>query len=727
MQNEWRVADLPAEAGVNPQVHWINFTVNDDRPVLASLHLSDVAARVVHEAVTGRNAGEDERGTAQGGAAILEIVTHMVISRETIDRLASHVERDDGDGIDVVVVLSAEGWKRLLQAVLESDNDVTLLDAGLGVNPEAVRDSRGMPSTSAQSSRATERGLSGDEVIVAVIDDGIGFANHRFRLSETETRFEYFLGMNVIGRQAGTDGDLGVELDRAMIDDLLKRYGGDEERIYRAVGLIDFREPRETTRFGRSAPLSLAFAQTHGTHVLDVAAGYDWHDAAEHALASKRPIIGVQLPAALVAETSGVGTAVYVEKALNEIGAKAIEMSRRVPRKSGEPVTWLPLIVNLSFGISAGPLDGYGPVERAIDRFIRAYRRETASDAICHVVLPAGNGFHSRSVARVTGENLCPDDPIVWRVKPDDRTASFVDIWLPPIQRGKLKPGSAAGRIAVSLQPPRGGPATSIASAPGKMLEWIVDGTVLARIYHRLEDRPGGAVRENVVVAVRGTEREIFDEPICPSGDWLIRLENCGLEADETVELRIQRDDPRPGQTPRGRQSYFNDSEYHRYIPASGRLPEDGKHDGRWASREGTFNAYANLTDDVIVAGGYRRSDGTPSWYTGSGPTATRDGPDLAAVSEESPSHLGVIGAGTFTGSVFLQNGTSVAAPAVARALADEIASAGSVPAADNLLSRDAANGPRNDYGPVDPARLGKGRLARPEQPAHRQRVFPRQ
>ena len=53
-----------------------------------------------------------------------------------------------------------------------------------------------------------------------------------------------------------------------------KLLGQDEEQVYRALGLID---PTSELR----QPLRAAV--THGTHVLDLAAGYDWQTEGEKA------------------------------------------------------------------------------------------------------------------------------------------------------------------------------------------------------------------------------------------------------------------------------------------------------------------------------------------------------------------------------------------------------------------------------------------------------------
>src|SRR5205814_10258682 len=118
----------------------------------------------------------------------------------------------------------------------------------------------------------------------------------------------------------------------------------------------------------------------------------------------------------------------------------------------------------------------------------------------------------------------------------------------------------------------------------------------------------------------------------------------------------------------------------------------------------------------TLLVGGYRRSDGKPAAYSSSGAKRMirrekgpkreqMPGPDLAAVSEESPSLPGILGTGTYSGSVVALNGTSVAAPLAVRALADAIAAGGSV--------EKSQSGPHGRYKPEDkpPLRLGAGRL----------------
>ncbi|UUX50823.1 hypothetical protein NUH88_03765 [Nisaea acidiphila] len=718
MTSEWKYKDLPSGACANLQNHWLQELSDDYRPVLVLLRLTAPMAEEVLRSYTERYAQGAVRAPAATKSAGKgdEFSQQVVMSHDSYTQLKSFVEEKSDGSLDLLVVLGREGYRSLLNRAERPESGISIVDFGVGLDPRTV----GTGSIVEEKSEDRGRALDGDEVIVAIVDDGIAFANDRFRRSETETRFEYFYAMDTERRNDSPHTIIGQPIDKLEIDELLRLHEGDEERVYRASGLIDFGRPDSTTRYGRSAPQSLMFARTHGTHILDVASGYDWRNPEDLTIARKRPLIGVQLPAAAVAETSGSGTSVYLRKALQYIGDRAIDLSRRAPPKADGSVAWLPLVVNFSFGISAGPLDGGGPVEREIQNFIRYYKNKTGESALCRVVLPSGNSFHSRSAARMKVMELDPEQTLKWRLKPDDRTASFVDIWLP--EKGTSR-GENEGCIQVSLEPPRGGPKQTFYSQPNKMLDWVVDGVVMARIYHRLDMRGPGRIRENVLIAVRGTEPEIGNEPVCPSGNWRVRIARSGgcddLRGDDLIELRVQRDDPRLGQRPKGRQSYFDDAAYEKYDPVSGRLPKGGELDGEHVSRRGSFNAYANLCD-IVVVGGYRRSDGEPSWYTGSGPTMVRTGPDLAAVSEESPSHIGVIASGTFSGSVFAQNGTSVAVPAKVRALANEMA-----PGGDDFGDYCAENGPHGPYGELDQARLGNCRLHAPAPPNHRRRIEP--
>lgn len=173
-------------------------------------------------------------------------------------------------------------------------------------------------------------------VMIAAIDDGFAFAHERF--GAPSTRIAAFWDMNR-GYPYPTPA-LGA-LTKAQIDALVAEAaaGGlpDEDLVYRHAGLLDFADPRHKP---------LAWRASHGTHVLDLAAG-----SAPGKVGP--PIIAVQLPSPAVARTTGELLDFYiwlgVEYACHLAGDR-------------------PLVLNISFGLNAGSHDGEGMLERALSQ-----------------------------------------------------------------------------------------------------------------------------------------------------------------------------------------------------------------------------------------------------------------------------------------------------------------------------------------------------------------------
>lgn len=89
--------------------------------------------------------------------------------------------------------------------------------------------------------------------------------------------------------------------------------------------------------------------------------------------------------------------------------------------------------------------------------------------------------------------------------------------------------------------------------------------------------------------------------------------------------------------------------------------------------RAGTLNGLATGEAPLVIAS-YTRSNSLISDYSASGPVPSRKGPDAAALGDHSPVLRGVLSAGSKSGYLVRQSGTSVAAPRIARLAADEIA-----------------------------------------------------
>ena len=491
-------------------------------------------------------------------------------------------------------------------------------------------------------------------VVMGIIDDGIAFAHERFRRSPCETRVEYVWLQDGESDPIGSPVPYGRELRKQDkggqkgIDTLLResaRAGAvDEDDLYRRAGAIDF------SRRGRQ---SVARRAAHGTHVMDLACGYD---PRKHSR-DDRPIICVQLPAATTEDTSGATLDDYGLDAIRYILDRADNVARQ------RPCGRLPVVINLSYGNVAGPHDGSSSFEAAIDELVRA-RPNT------RVVLPAGNSHLARLHAEVRFEQPGQTVVLHWRVLPDDRTPSFMEIWLP-----RAAPDQK--RVRLRVRPPYGDPSGWLEEDSGSGLRWASNGAVLceARYRHIPEPTKRGMflVALQPTTSVDPTLSGAAAKPAAPSGLWTIELENVSLKGNDLVEAWIQRDDTPFGFRRRGRQSYFDEPCYERFD-AQGRAIEEDNHPQQRScqiKRAGSINAIATGRETIVV-GGKLRKEKRRARYSAEGAPGSPAPHDLRSeVSDDSLVHRGVRGAGTRSGSVILMDGTSVAAPQIARRIAD--------------------------------------------------------
>jgi hypothetical protein len=530
-------------------------------------------------------------------------------------------------------------------------------------------------------------------VVIGVIDHGIAFAHERFRLCESKSRIEYMwvqdappapsqhLGLAEAARSDFRFGDpagsqqtlvavhpvpYGREIRASNIDHLLSSDSGfaDEGAIYRTAAAW----------LGRRWLRSVSRRVAHGTHVMDLACGYDLTEDER----TQRPIVCVQLPEATTADTSGENLDAYALDGIRYILERADEIARRAPVRSH-----LPVVINFSFGNVAGPHDGTSDLEQAIDEIVR--EREKIKPF--KVVVPSGNSHLGRLHAQITFKSVAPDDPaeiedyrsdesgsapyraaLHWRVLPDDRTPSFLEIWLPSGGQPKTK-----SRIWLDVTTPGGLRSEPLGeTTPGAGLQLLSDvGAVLCEARYRFVGAPTN--RGMFLVALQPTKSSELTpageaNAVAPSGTWTISLVNTGL-GKEPVEAWIQRDDTPYGFPRRGRQSYFDHACYKRFDHG-GRLIEEDDPDCI-IKRVGSTNAIATGEKTIVVVGEVLK-EGKPARYS-----ARRSGRSISAVSDESIVLSGVLAAGTRSGSLVALNGTSVAAPQVARDEADNLAGQG--------------------------------------------------
>ena len=543
-------------------------------------------------------------------------------------------------------------------------------------------------------------------VVIGVIDYGIAFAHERFRLNHDETRIEYFWVQDapceeaignygpgladvpkhfehqVAGSAREPEGPIGVnpvpygrEFNKGEIDNLLAAQADngivDEDILYRRVA----------GQLGHHWLRSISRRVAHGTHVMDLACGYDLADEDR----KKRPIVCVQLPEATTADTSGENLDAYALDGIRYILDRADAIARQRDWAS------LPVVINFSFGNVAGPHDGTSDLEEAIDELIDAHPNLS-------VVIPSGNSHLGRLHAELAFERPGQSVDLHWRLPPDDRTPSFLEIWLPlEVWLPGIDPDAKASRRRHVVDPEkRASPINLRIAAPGDRAEGELEGAtpgdglrlladngdVLCEARYHFIGAPTN--RGMFLIALQPTRRVdpalgTPANPVAPSGIWTIKLENVSLKPKGRVEAWIQRDDTPYGFPRRGRQSYFDHACYQRFDHGGRVIEHDSEQEPCIIKRAGSMNAIATGARTLVV-GGYVRRTEEPARYSAGGPVAhrwPRRGPDAVAVSDESLVLRGVLAAGTRSGSVVTLDGTSVAAPQATRIKADEVAEKG--------------------------------------------------
>jgi subtilisin family serine protease len=482
------------------------------------------------------------------------------------------------------------------------------------------------PAGTTDSLERPERwsGWSDETPFVAVIDHGIAFLRRGFtfdvpvngialRIPRVVRFWDQWAGLGEsappIQRpwRAQQAYGYGRELDMADIAELL-RGAADEFDTYRS--LLDYRPV-----LGRAA---------HGTHVLDIAAG--WPNPLRPTLddADARPplpIVAVQLPWLPEKDVSGASLGVHVLDAMRYILDSAGLTAKPAKKRN--------VVVNLSDGGMAGSHNAGSIIEAALDELLA---RPGLS-----LVIAAGNAY--RAKAHCEGD-VRPRHHVElqWQLLPDDRTESFMEIWFPRV----------AAKAVIELSTPGGGLAFSVPLGQSRI--WPADGLpeVLAAGIHLQAVSCGKG--QMALLALRPTRSADAHHGVVPHGVWQVRIRNDG-RSPLRFEAWIERDDPPFGDPGPRRQSRF----------------------GAGWSRRNTLNSVATGQWPIVV-GAYRLKDDALASYSAAGSLAdSRKRPTVIAPGEETPALPGLRAAGNGSGSTFRMNGTSVAAPIVTRLIAEAL------------------------------------------------------
>jgi subtilisin family serine protease len=345
---------------------------------------------------------------------------------------------------------------------------VQSLKASQPVRPQLEATTRTM-QVRADLLQAAVKPKGGTGVIVGIVDFGGDFAHRNFRLANGKTRLLAIWNQSGIA-QADSPFQYGRLYRREQIDAALLAPDP-----YAALGY----GPRPDTQFERGS---------HGTHVMDIAAG-NGRGSGVAGVAPEADLIFVEASAN---DVPWQGREV-VEKSFGD-SVQMLEAIRFIFDLAGDR----PCVVNLSLGTNGGPHDGSSLVEQGIDAMVNAKPNRA-------VVIAASNsqadGIHTSGQVPATGVA----EDLVWRVR--DHAGGEAEIWFAGAARLELSLIGPDGTVVVdAIQP---GDTASIASEDGELAVFVSS---------RLADPNNG---DNVI--------GVYLAPGLPGGEWIVRLRSLGM------------------------------------------------------------------------------------------------------------------------------------------------------------------------------------------------------
>jgi len=408
-----------------------------------------------------RQRGMRTLATASSSAdeiAVIALVSDLPVWRERSDvRVGATIGQTDG------------GW--LVTARVPISRIEAIRQAGVVKSMKAAQPLRPVLGATVPEIEATPSSLpagllsnGGEGAIVGVVDSGADFAHRNFRNADGSTR------LIAVWDQDGTTGPqspfgFGRRIEPQAIDAALATA-----------------DPYGTLGYG-PAPDTPTRRGSHGTHVMDIAAG--------NGLGSGVPGVA---PNAMLAFTELAASDIAWEGEAvvgSEFGdsVQLLEALRFLFDVAGER----PCVINISLGTNGGPHDGTSLVEQGIDLLVQQQPGRA-------VVIAASNSFNDG----IHAAGAVPADGAVdlsWAV-PDEVDAQVeLEVWY-----------QGDDRFRAELIAPDG---TSLGTVPlgsnGRIR--ADDGTTLLFVSHRATDPNNG---DNVV--------GIFLDRRVPGGVWTVRL-----------------------------------------------------------------------------------------------------------------------------------------------------------------------------------------------------------
>jgi hypothetical protein len=446
-----------------------------------------------------------------------------------------------------------------------------------------------------------------------IIDGGIAFWNHSFRIAGNEPLFREIAYLDFDAPMTGKPVDQRLEASEiAKLFELEHKQG--EHAVMHELGR---RFPGSVFGPGGTAWPDRLW---HGTAVADLVAGGAAGDLA---------LYGIELPMAVLSDHCGDALTAHLAVALEVALAMTAALAGR------------PRVIVLPFGFVSGPQDGSHPAARAIAQVL------AQAGPKVKLVVPAGNHLQDRCTARIDAEEA---RPLVWRTAPDDFSPNVVQMVVEHA-------GGAAPPPVVTLTPPGGAP-EAIPLQPGLHRPLTVDGHVVGSVQCTV-DTP---TRAQLRVALMGSGWGDASAVPAPAGDWQIAVQ--GHTVAHVHVLRDDRDRSADRARPRSPSS-LHDAAYRETDLTGAHLLNDPGGE-ELVLRAWTASVLTTAPGVVAVAAQERRT-GEPAmaWYSG----LPADGMqfDKAELVDDGGSLRGLDCAANGSGQRGRLSGTSAAAALFAR------------------------------------------------------------
>ncbi len=469
---------------------------------------------------------------------------------------------------------------------------------------------------------------------VAVIDFGCPFLNPRFANSagsriaalwDQGSSVPTFDMTNPVGVakaakwpwRSTAHFQYGRELNATAIQAMASAVAGpngaiEETLAYRGIDyLVAYDDPRRRV-----------WMATHGAHVLDMAGGtldpLDNKDEATTDAAGKANLVFVQLPALTAADSAGGSLSAHLLDGLRYVLDVCSGKSK--------------VVANISYGTFAGPHDGSSLIESAMDELLTIRKENFA------IVLAAGNAKQAQSHVQ---RQVRPGHSALLRLMlaPGDTTDTFAEIW--------VAPHASAGALEARVRHPEHEWSDWVGAGQQALLRDNATKKTAAMLRYDTKVPNGkGAL---ILLALSPTAApDDVPTPLTMPGLWEIEVrlpQTTPADTVITIDGWLERDDP----------------------------GESGGPESHWLGLgvEDSKSCLSSIATGkyTIAVGGFRLCDSAPTNYSSVGPQRDTQAitPLVYGACEEDPVQRGIRAAAVRSSEVFRMNGTSVAAPVVAR------------------------------------------------------------